>query len=117
MATQQLERRVDHGTLIARLDGMQSGLDDMKDALRELTTAVSRLAVVEERQANATAALERAFAAVQRVETEHKQLDQRVQAVEIVMPQLKEMRAWVISGLLAGIGMIGLGMFKLVVAV
>jgi hypothetical protein len=41
--------------------------------------------------------------------------EERVAAIEAVMPGLKETRGWVILGILAGLGMIGAGVLKLVV--
>jgi hypothetical protein len=100
-----------------RLDGMQSDLGEMKTTLRELAASVARLAVIEEKQANTTAALERAFSAVAEVQGDSKEMDRRLRNIELALPGLVELRAWVIRGILAGVGMIGFAVFKLVTVV
>lgn len=112
--TTTTERRADHGVLLARLEQMQGDLVDMKSALRELTAAVGRLAVIEEKQSNTAATLERAFTALQKVEDRNEKMDLRVKAIELAMPGLKEIRRWVIGGVTAIVGLVGLGVVKLV---
>ena len=108
------ERRVDQGALLARLEAMQLDLVDMKSALRDLTAAVGRLAVIEEKQSNTAATLERAFTALQKVEDRYEKMDERVKNLELDMPGLKEIRRWVIGGVTAIVGLVGLGVAKLV---
>ncbi len=117
MSGTQTERRAEQGALMMRLDGMQSDLGEMKTTLRELAASVARLAVIEEKQANTTAALERAFSAVDEVQGDGKELDKRLRAIELALPGLVELRSWVIRGILAGLGMIGFAVFKLVTVV
>jgi len=52
-----------------RLDNLQSNMTGIQDVLHELVGTVNKLAVIEERQAQAAQALERAFAAIERVGT------------------------------------------------
>lgn len=112
--TPTTERRVDHGVLLARLEQMQGDLVDMKSALRELTAAVGRLAVIEEKQSNTAATLERAFTALKKVEDRNEKMDLRVKALEVEMPGLKEVRAWVIGGVLSVVSVVGIAAYKLV---
>ena len=112
--TTTTERRADHGVLLARLEQMHGELADMKSALRELAAAVGRLAVIEEKQSNTAATLERAFTALQKVEDRNEKMDIRMKDLELAMPGLKELRGWVIGGIVSGVGMIGFAVFKLV---
>ncbi len=114
MSGTQTERRAEQGALMMRLDGMQSDLGEMKTTLRELAASVARLAVIEEKQANTTAALERAFTALQKVEDRNEKMDLRVKALEVEMPGLKEVRAWVIGGVLSVVSVVGIAAYKLV---
>lgn len=41
--------------------------------------------------------------------------EKRLQTVERDMPGLKELRRWVIAGVVAGVGMVGTALFKLVI--
>jgi hypothetical protein len=55
-------------TVVLRIKALHEDVSDMKDVLKELTAAINRLALVEERQAQTALALERAFAALTKVE-------------------------------------------------
>lgn len=113
MSGTQTERRAEQGALMMRLDGMQSDLGEMKTTLRELAASVARLAVIEEKQANTTAALERAFSAVDKVQGDGRELDHRLRTIELVLPGLVETRSWVTRGILAGLAMMGAGIAKI----
>lgn len=41
--------------------------------------------------------------------------EQRIKEIELAMPGLKEMRKWVVTGIIAGVGMLGVALLKLVV--
>jgi hypothetical protein len=63
-----------------RLDTLHGDVGEIKTALRELAAAVVRLALVEERQAQAAAAQERAFTALERIEARLTVLEQQAPA-------------------------------------
>lgn len=71
-----------------RLQTLHEDVVEMKTALGKLTDAVTKLALLEERQAHAAAAQERAFAAIERVET-------RLLKIEHQMPSAKRTSIWV----------------------
>jgi hypothetical protein len=76
----------DHITLTARLearlDELRGDVGDLKTAMRDLATALTQIALVEERQAQAAAALERAFNAVGKVDARVTSLEGRVFELE-----------------------------------
>ena len=76
----------DHITLAARLearlDELRGDVGDLKTAMRDLATALTQIALVEERQAQAAAALERAFNAVGKVDARVTSLEGRVFELE-----------------------------------
>jgi hypothetical protein len=78
--------RRDHITLTARLearlDELRGDVGDLKTAMRDLATALTQIALVEERQAQAAAALERAFNAVGKVDARVTSLEGRVFELE-----------------------------------
>lgn len=83
-AADQLHR--EHLTLTARLearlDELRGDVGDLKTAMRDLATALTQIALVEERQAQAAAALERAFNAVGKVDARVTSLEGRVFELE-----------------------------------
>lgn len=90
-----------------RLAALERGLEANTAVLRDVSLALNRLAVLEEKHLETREAQGRAFARIE----DH---ERRLQAIEVALPQLKEIRAWVVRGILAGLGMIGLGVAKLV---
>jgi hypothetical protein len=61
---------------------LRGDVGDLKAAMRDLATALTQIALVEERQAQAAAALERAFNAVGKVDARVTSLEGRVFELE-----------------------------------
>lgn len=76
------ERREDNMLLNARLDALHGDVGEIKTAMKDLTAAITKLALVEERQSQASAALERAFDGIARVDSRVTTLQDRVIELE-----------------------------------
>lgn len=74
--------------LTMRLQVLHEDVTDIKSVLKDLTSAITKLALIEERQAQASAAQERAFKALGRIED-------RVAALEKRVPINDHMNRWV----------------------
>ena len=61
--------------LMERITGMQSDISEIKGSISVMAAAIQKLSVIEERQANAAAALERAFAEITRLTTKVERLE------------------------------------------
>lgn len=61
--------------LMERMAGMQNDISEIKGSISVMAAAIQKLAVIEERQANAAAALERAFAEITRLTTKVERLE------------------------------------------
>ena len=86
-----LEKHTSDGliqVIAVRLDNLHEDVSGMRDVLKELATAVTKLAVIEERQTQSAQALERAFLALEKVES-------RISALEIAQPLQKQSADWV----------------------
>ena len=66
----------DPQTLEFKLETLHGDISEIKMALGKLSDAIVKLALIEERQTVASAALERAFAALERVEERVATLEQ-----------------------------------------
>jgi DNA repair exonuclease SbcCD ATPase subunit len=66
------------GTLNTRLQVLHEDVTDIKSVLKDLTSAITKLALIEERQTQASAAQERAFKALERIEDRVNALEKRV---------------------------------------
>ena len=67
------ERRTKSELMDVKISMLHQDVSEMKTVLRELTSAITRLALVEERIATASAAQERAFAAIDKIEAALKE--------------------------------------------
>lgn len=105
MSIEVVSTRVDALTKdLSRVEGTVVGIDKKLDDLGQSMLLLARL---EERHQSVTAQLLTGAQSMAAFET-------RLASVETKMPGLNEMRAWVIGGVLAGIGMIGTAVIKLV---
>lgn len=91
--TEFMERRSPTGITV-KLDALSDDMSEMKGAIKTLATAINRLAVVEERLANTGQALERAFAALEKIEL-------RIVAVEKFNAEFSTTNLWVERAIVA----------------
>lgn len=111
---------------IERLDAnnsrMEAKIDGIGESLRILAKLEERHEAVNARLTEGAKTMgdlrQDVSAVVARVQTLElkvpENLGTRLHNVEIAMPGLKEVRGWVITGVLAGIGMMGVAMVSLV---
>jgi len=91
-----------------RLTRVEDAVVEIRESTKQIATAVQQLALLEAHHAETRSGLTRAFAAI-------KEQNDRLMAIEVHMPGLKELRKWVISGVLAVCGTVGLAIVALVV--
>lgn len=107
----QFGRRSNDSGIIVKLELLHDDVSDMKSVLKELTVAINRLAVVEERQQQTATALERAFAALEKVEM-------RTSALELAnvntsrTSSMVDKGAWLIIGAVVTAIMVAIGLKK-----
>lgn len=61
--------------LMERITGMQNDISEIKGSINVMAAAIQKLAIIEERQANAAAALDRAFAEIARLNAKVERLE------------------------------------------
>jgi len=88
-----------------KLTTLHEDVNEMKNALKDLASAITKLALMEERQANASAALERAFGVLSK-------LEERVANLEAYVPANKRVSVWVDRATWAGMGLLAMLIFK-----
>ena len=101
-----LEQRVGHvDATILRVDGK---LDDISQALQTLVRIEERQILTGQRLGELAHLGTKNEERLRKVEDDiPKNLDERLGKIETSMPGLKEMRSWVIMGVLGGLGMMG----------
>lgn len=103
----------------AHVEGVVQNMDQKLD---KLIDAMSSLVRIEERQQATGDRLAMGAQTFQDHESRLRKvelavpdnLDKRLSVIEIALPGLKELRKWVIMGVLGGLGMIGAALLKLV---
>lgn len=97
----------DHAT---RLTVVEASLTRIEDAIGKIAETMHMLTRLETQH-------EITAKSVGRVFDKTEKLEQRIEAIEIVMPGLKETRSWIVSGVLAVIGMLGVSVIGLVLVI
>lgn len=83
--------------LSAKLQTLHTDVSDIKGSLKDLTIAINKLALVEERLSNATAAQERSFKAIEK-------LEERIDELEKNAVTADSTTKWLDRGLVAILG-------------
>lgn len=87
----------DVALLSAKLQTLHTDVSDIKGSLKDLAVAINKLALVEERLSNATAAQERSFKALEK-------LEERIDELEKKTINTDNTSKWIDRGLVAALG-------------
>ena len=91
-----------------RLTVVESAIEEIRDATKSIAESVRSIAVLEERHAQTSQAMARIFEAMKDVEA-------RLRPIENDMPGLREIRRWVVGGVLSITSIVGAAIVALVV--
>jgi len=91
-----------------RLTVVESAIEEIKDATKSIAESVRSIAVLEERHAEASRAMGRIFDGM-------KDIESRLRPIEADMPGLREIRRWVVGGVLSITSIVGAAIIALVV--
>ena len=83
--------------LSAKLQTLHTDVSDIKGSLKDLAAAINKLALVEERLSNATAAQERSFKALEK-------LEERIDILEKAQALDESQSKWLDRGVVALLG-------------
>ena len=82
-------------------------LNRIEDTLEKVSETLGKLAVLEQRHIETREAIERSF-------SEIKALNERMRAVELDMPMLRQIKNWIVSGVVAAVGVVGMAVWEVV---
>lgn len=91
-----------------RVSMLEAAINEIRDSTKSIAESISAIKVLEERHAESSRAIERAF-------LELKDIELRVRVVEVELPGLKEIRQWVMAGVLSTVAIIGVAVIALVI--
>ena len=104
-----------HAHVEGVVNNMDQKLDKLIDAMSSLVRIEERQQATGDRLALGAQTFQDHESRLRKVEVDlPENLDKRLSAIEVAMPALKEMRAWVVMGVLGGLGMMGAALVKLV---
>lgn len=81
--------------LAHKVNSMHDDFAEMRSVLKDLTAAINKLALVEERQTQFSAAQERAFKLLERLEGKIDTAESRIDALERDAPANQQTNKWV----------------------
>ncbi|UIF90869.1 hypothetical protein [Cupriavidus sp. UYPR2.512] len=99
----------------AQMQAHELRIRAVEGAVEKIADSMQQLVRLEERHAETRLGLDRAFVAIERRKEENERLAERVAKIERDMPGLIESRKWMVMGILATIGFVGVGLLALVV--
>lgn len=102
--------------LAATLVEVKSDIGEIRSSVAQMQRALDALVRIDEAQGNLRSAVSRAFDEIKDERTRREDLDKRMRILETDAPSYKELRRWVIGGVLTGIAMMGAALFKVWVA-
>lgn len=89
-------------------------LTEMRNSMLAMQRAMESLVRIDEQQINQRQAIARAFDDIKDERRAREELAARVHALEIDAPSYRELRRWVIGGVITGVGCLLASMFALV---
>lgn len=104
-----------HAHVEGVVNNMDQKLDKLIDAMSSLVRIEERQQATGDRLALGAQTFQDHESRLRKVELAMPDnLDKRLSVIEIALPGLKELRTWVIMGVLGGLGMMGAALVKLV---
>ena len=92
--------------LSVQMGAMRDDIREVKDTMREMAKSLEQLVRIEEQQKDMRLSISRAFDELKTYREQLDRVEKRVSSVEQMMPGLRELRGWVIAGVLSGVAMV-----------
>lgn len=91
-----------------RISGVSADVADLKEAINGIAEVLRMLAVLEERHRGTDEAIKRAFSGVEKIGIRIDKLVERVEKIEIQMPNLSLASSWVFRAVLVVLSLTGI---------
>lgn len=101
--------------LAQSMTDVKNDLGEMRSTLSAMQRAMEALVRIDEQQNSLRQAIGRAFEEIREERIKREGVDKRVAQLEIDAPGYKELRRWVIGGVLTGIGLLGAALITMIV--
>jgi hypothetical protein len=100
--------------LAASMGALQSDVAEMRASMKSMERAMESLVRIDEQQSNQRAAIGRAFDEIKDERKARETMAERVHLLEVDAPSYKELRRWVVGGVLTGIMALLAALFTIV---
>ena len=95
------------GRLLAvQMGALRDDVRDVKDTMREMAKSLEQLVRIEEQQKDMRAAISRAFDEIKIERRKREEVESRVTTIEQAMPGMRELRNWVVGGVIGSLTML-----------
>lgn len=91
-----------------RISGVSADVADLKEAINGIAEVLRMLAVLEERHRGTDEAIKRAFSGVEKIGIRIDKLVERVEKIEVQMPNLSLASSWVFRAVLVVMSLTGI---------
>lgn len=98
------------------LADLRSDMSEMRQSLNGVQKALESLVRMDEQQNNQRQAISRAFDEIAKERDRRETMESRVHLLEVDAPSYRELRRWVIGGVLTGLTLMGAAVFKLLIS-
>ena len=101
--------------LHASMTDVKNDLGEMRASLSAMQRAMEALVRIDEQQINMRSSIGRAFDEVREERQKREAVEVRLHLLEVDAPSYKELRRWVVGGVLTGLAMLAAALLKVVV--
>lgn len=95
-----------------RINALHTDVGDLRvtmvESMREMTAAITRLAIFDERQIQMNQSYDRLAKEIEKHEQHHEKMEARIDELEKQAPMTKQITTWVITGVGALVGLVGM---------
>lgn len=102
--------------MAAALADLRSDMSELRQSLNGVQKALESLVRMDEQQNNQRQAISRAFDEIGKERDRRETMESRVHLLEVDAPSYRELRRWVIGGVLTGLTLMGAAVFKLLIS-
>ncbi len=100
--------------LASAINDLKAELRDIRDGMNGMRQALEALVRIDAEQINFRQSIGRAFDEIKQEREKREKIDERIHLLEVDAPSYRELRRWVIGGVLTGVAALLASMFAIV---
>lgn len=101
--------------LAVKIDALKQDVGEMRSSVGAMARSMEALVRLEEQQRDMRGAVQRAFDELKAESGKREELAREITNIKSELPGYRELRRWVIGGVLAGVGMMAAALISLLI--